>query len=176
MISYFRTWKVHKYERMFCREISLHRTECLPISSWSVSLFINSKHEKKASVSIDHALLNWPSATIPWFFLYRWRTQGIVSRVSCRPGGIPALFSALVQCSGILDTRATLYCTHGRYIHPKCSALVPPYWFKLLIVNLSPSRSESYVIAATTMRIFFGCLFMHSAQLLWDQSASVIEF
>lgn len=160
--SIIRTWKVHKCERTFCKELSLHRTECLPISSWSVSLCINGRHEKKASVSIDHAILNWPSAARSRDSFYTDGEPRGSSRVfHVDPEGFLRSFPP--SCSVLAFwIRATLYCTHGRYIRPKCSALVPPYWFKLLIVNLSPSRARRVTFnAATTTRIFFfGCLFI----------------
>lgn len=162
MIYYFRTWKVHKCERTFCKELSLHRTECLPVSSWSVSLYINGRHEKKASVSIDHAILNWPSAARSRDSFYTDGEPRGSSRVfHVDPEGFLRSFPP--SCSVLAFwIRATLYCTHGRYIRPKCSALVPPYWFKLLIVNLSPSRAWRVTFnAATTTRIFFfDCLFI----------------
>ena len=44
----------------------------------------------------------------------------------------------------VFRIRGTLYRTHGRYIYPKWSALVPPYWFKLLIANF-PSTNGVHV-------------------------------
>jgi len=145
-------FEVHKIQRIFQRELPLYNVVGLQLIGIAVSLI---QKKKYLSVQITRA------------FKLIFGRDPVILFMSIENPGDRLACSILVRrgSCALFRPRTSYVILYPREIYPpQCSVLVPPYWFKLLIANLS-STGGKLCLMVRQRRAHFSQLFIYRAHI-----------